>query len=121
MYETAIWVRDCGSSVISGMSLTITRILDARKIRLIFTGVVNPFTSVKGTFPVSDVSAYLPGLTRNLFCCWITPSIALAAKISADGPFIDDESKIANRARKSSNSGAVTTVESLEIACRLTV
>ena len=89
-----------------------TRIFEARNIRLIFTGVVNPLTNVNGTFPDLDVSAYFPGFTRNLFCCCTTPSIALCAKTSAAGPFIDDESKIAKRARKSSNSGADTTVES---------
>ena len=41
--------------------------------------------------------------------------------IYGEGPLMEDESKMANRARKSSNSGAVTTVESFEIACRLTV
>ena len=42
--------------------------------------------------------------------------MALAAKTSDDGPLIDGERRIASRARKSCNSGALTTEVNFEIA-----
>jgi hypothetical protein len=103
------------------MSLTKTLMLEERKMRLTVTGELKPFTRVSGTSTVSEVRAYFPGLIRSFARCSATPTIALAANFSESSPLIDGERRIANRARKSASSGAVTTLESFEIACRLTV